>query len=55
MVRPIGGAPPVRRITEHAYRAGALLVTTFYSDDPSVLARYDMQRTPASTTPGLAA
>jgi aminopeptidase len=29
-----------RKITEHAYKAGALLVTTFYSDDPSVLARF---------------
>ena len=25
--------PLVRRITEHAYKAGALLVTTLYSDD----------------------
>jgi aminopeptidase len=32
--------PLVRRITEHAYKAGALLVTTFYSDDDTVLARY---------------
>src|ERR1700738_753937 len=38
---PIEALPLVRRITEHAYRAGALLVTTFYSDDPSVLARYE--------------
>ena len=37
---PIEALPLVRRITEHAYKAGALLVTTFYSDDPSVLARY---------------
>jgi aminopeptidase len=29
-----------RRMTEHAYRAGALLVTTFYADDPAVLARF---------------
>ena len=29
------------RITEHAYQSrGALLVTSLYSDDPSVLARY---------------
>jgi aminopeptidase len=33
--------PLVRRITEHAYKAGALLVTTFYGDDPSTLARFD--------------
>ena len=37
---PLEALPLVRRITEHAYKAGALLVTTFYSDDPSVLARY---------------
>src|SRR5260370_18575218 len=41
MSAPLEALPLVRRITEHAYRAGALLVTTFYSDDPSVLARYD--------------
>src|SRR6202012_4953418 len=29
-----------RRITDHAYRAGALLVTTLYSDDPCVLSRF---------------
>jgi aminopeptidase len=40
MSSPIEALPLVRRITEHAYKAGALLVTTFYSDDPSVLARY---------------
>jgi aminopeptidase len=32
--------PLVRRITEHAYKAGALLVTTFYGDDETALARY---------------
>ena len=37
---PLEALPLVRRITEHAYKAGALLVTSFYSDDPSVLARY---------------
>jgi aminopeptidase len=30
----------VRRITEHAYRAGASLVTVFYSDDEATLARF---------------
>jgi len=30
----------VRRITEHAYKAGANLVTTLYSDDETTLARY---------------
>jgi aminopeptidase len=29
-----------RRITEHAYRAGATLVTTLYTDDEATLARY---------------
>jgi aminopeptidase len=29
-----------RRITEHAYRAGASLVTTLYSDDDAALLRY---------------
>src|SRR5271163_1466069 len=37
---PVEAMPLVRRITEHAYKAGALLVTTFYADDPSVLARF---------------
>lgn len=32
--------PLARRITEHAYRAGASLVTTLYSDDASTLLRY---------------
>lgn len=32
--------PLVRRITEHAYRAGASLVTTFLNDDEATLARY---------------
>jgi aminopeptidase len=40
MSAPMEALPLARRITEHAYKAGALLVTTFYSDDPSVLARF---------------
>ena len=40
MTSPMDALPLARRITEHAYKAGALLVTTFYSDDPSVLARF---------------
>ncbi len=40
MSAPIEALPLVRRITEHAYRAGAVLVTTFYGDDPSIVARY---------------
>ncbi len=41
LTAPMEALPLVRRITEHAYRAGALLVTTFYGDDPSVLARFE--------------
>lgn len=41
MSAPMEALPLVRRITEHAYKAGALLVTTLYSDDPSVLARFE--------------
>lgn len=40
MSAPVEALPLVRRITEQAYKSGALLVTTFYSDDPSVLARF---------------
>src|SRR5580693_5498787 len=40
MSAPMEALPLARRITEHAYKAGALLVTTLYSDDPSVLARF---------------
>jgi aminopeptidase len=32
--------PLARRITEHAYRAGASLVTTLYTDDAAALMRY---------------
>ncbi|GBQ91069.1 aminopeptidase [Acetobacter nitrogenifigens DSM 23921 = NBRC 105050] len=37
---PLEAVPLVRRITEHAYKAGASLVTTMYSDDEATLARY---------------
>jgi aminopeptidase len=40
MSAPLDALPLVRRITDHAYKAGALLVTTLYSDDTTVLARY---------------
>jgi aminopeptidase len=40
LTAPTDALPLVRRITEHAYRAGALLVTTFYADDPCILARF---------------
>jgi aminopeptidase len=37
---PIAALPLVRFITRHAYKAGAGLVTTFYSDEETTLARY---------------
>ncbi len=40
LTAPLDSLPLVRRITEHAYRAGASLVTTIYSDDAASLARY---------------
>jgi aminopeptidase len=40
MTASLDSLPLARRITEHAYRAGASLVTTLYSDDESTLARY---------------
>ena len=38
---PIAALPMVRLITKHAYIAGAGLVTTFYSDEESTLARHE--------------
>ena len=40
LTAPLDSLPLVRRITEHAYKAGASLVTTFLNDDASTLARY---------------
>jgi aminopeptidase len=40
MTAPLDAVPLARRITEHAYRAGASLVTTLYSDDDVTLMRY---------------
>ena len=37
---PLDAVPLVRRVTEHAYRAGASLVTTFYVDEAATLARF---------------
>ncbi len=37
---PIQALPLVRLITKHAYMAGAGLVSTFYSDEETTLARY---------------
>jgi aminopeptidase len=44
---PVEAMPLVRRITEHAYKAGSKLVTTFYSDDPAILARYQYAKDPS--------
>ncbi|CAD7051495.1 aminopeptidase [Pseudorhizobium endolithicum] len=40
MTAPLAALPLVRLITKHAYMAGAGLVTTFYSDEETTLARY---------------
>jgi aminopeptidase len=40
MTAPIDGLPLARKITEHAYRAGAALVTTLFTDDEATLLRY---------------
>lgn len=40
MTAPVDALPLVRLITEHAYKAGAKLVTTVFSDEPCTLARY---------------
>ncbi|MCG7391730.1 aminopeptidase [Microvirga sp. ACRRW] len=41
---PLDAVPLARRITEHAYKAGASLVTTFFSDDQATLMRYRLGR-----------
>lgn len=40
MTGPTAALPLIRRIAEHAYRAGAGLVTTIFSDEALTLARY---------------
>ena len=40
LTAPTDALPFVRLVTEHAYRAGAKLVTTFFTDDATTLARY---------------
>ena len=37
---PIEAVALVRRITHHAYAAGAILVTTLYTDDQTTLGRF---------------
>jgi aminopeptidase len=40
LTAPTEALPMVRLITAHAYKAGARLVTTFFADDATTLARY---------------
>jgi aminopeptidase len=40
MTAPLDAIPLARRITEHAYKAGASLVTTLFTDDESSLLRF---------------
>ncbi len=42
MTASLDALPLARRITEHAYRAGASLVTTLYVDDEATLMRYHL-------------
>ena len=42
LTAPVDALPLVRRITEHAYKTGAKLVTTFFTDDATTLARYQL-------------
>lgn len=40
LTAPVDALPLVRRITAHAYKAGASLVTTLFSDDETTLLRF---------------
>jgi aminopeptidase len=40
MTAPLDAVPLARLITEHAYKAGASLITTLFSDDAATLARF---------------
>ncbi|MET0446459.1 MAG: aminopeptidase, partial [Pseudorhodoplanes sp.] len=40
LTAPAAALPLVRKIAEHAYQAGAGLVTPFFSDEEMTLARY---------------
>src|SRR5579863_4937404 len=40
MTATLDAIPLARRITEHAYKAGASLVTTLFTDEESALLRY---------------
>ena len=47
MTAPLEAIDLVRRITHHAYKAGASLVTTLYSDETTTLMRYQYGNTEA--------
>lgn len=47
---PLESVPLVRRITEHAYKAGASLVTTLFSDDVTTLSRFEHAQADALDT-----
>ncbi|MER3442949.1 MAG: aminopeptidase [Meiothermus sp.] len=47
MTAPVEALELTRKITEHAYKAGASLVTTLFSDDAATLARF--QHAPAES------
>src|SRR6185312_10334516 len=40
LTAPTDALPLVRKITDHAYRAGAKLVTTLFADDALILSRF---------------
>ena len=42
LTAPLDAVPLVRRISHHAYKAGASLVTPLYSDEESTLARFQL-------------
>ena len=47
MTATLDAAPLARRIAEHAYKAGASLVTTLFADEQSSLARFRYGAEPA--------
>lgn len=47
LTAPVAALPLVRRIAEHAYRAGAGLVTPIFSDEELTLARYRFGKDPS--------
>ena len=61
MTAPLDALPLTRRITEQAYRAGASLVTTLFTDEQATLMRFEhgpgdgFDRAPAWLYEGMAA